>query len=625
MAVEYWEARNLMATNRDAQLVRQEPDESLEAAFHATPLPADLPTELAEYLEGVMAYENGNVEKARALWQQLLARPAPERRFRSTWAAYMLGRMAAWDAAENEARRAEAIRWLQDVRTLAQEGCEDGLNLVGLSYYWEARLQKADDLEDQARLGGLSLAAGCAWAVKYLQGVGESILEIDDDSVRAHAARVPLLRQLATANALVDLAGYELWQERGQNEGEDERLARWLAAVDKTGITEVEDADRLAWACYDLGHFGTASAWLKKAPAHAPMALWLHGKLALRAGRNAEATQDFTLAARHFPQPAAAIYPEHNWWYSAESDDFQFVQAQQLQADLAIAELARARFPQALEHFLQSGAWLDAAYVAEQVMTTQELTEFLRRHPMPEDIPAKPKADEPGFSIPESNFRKSVPQALRYLLARRLARDGRLDEARKYMPGPLLDTFDAYCSEDRPGHDHHLSAAERAADLWEAACIHRRSGMELFGTEAAPDWSFYEGQYECSEIGGLRSGTVTPSQWLDEKVAKVPWLPRPSAVEITRYMRQRPRPNARFHYRHVAAELGWQAAKLRPPDEETAEMLCTAGGWLKDRDSKAADRFYQELVGRCGKTALGIEGEKRRWFPPSKDPPFRAE
>jgi len=51
-------------------------------------------------------------------------------------------------------------------------------------------------------------------------------------------------------------------------------------------------------------------------------------------------------------------------------------------------------------------------------------------------------------------------------------------------------------------------------------------------------------------------------------------------------------------------------------------MLCIAGGWLKSRDSEAADRFYQDLVNRCGKTNLGIEGEKKRWFPPVSDQPF---
>ena len=71
--------------------------------------------------------------------------PPPERRFRSTWAAYMLGsRIALWDTATDPARSAKGWHWFQSVRTLAQEGCGDGLNLVGMSYYWEAEPEPND-------------------------------------------------------------------------------------------------------------------------------------------------------------------------------------------------------------------------------------------------------------------------------------------------------------------------------------------------------------------------------------------------------------------------------------------------------------------------------------------------
>ena len=49
--------------------------------------------------------------------------------------------------------------------------------------------------------------------------------------------------------------------------------------------------------------------------------------------------------------------------------------------------------------------------------------------------------------------------------------------------------------------------------------------------------------------------------------------------------------------------------------ELTAEVLYTAGCWLKDRDPKAADRFYKALVNRCRKTPLGRAADEKRWFP----------
>ena len=50
-------------------------------------------------------------------------------------------------------------------------------------------------------------------------------------------------------------------------------------------------------------------------------------------------------------------------------------------------------------------------------------------------------------------------------------------------------------------------------------------------------------------------------------------------------------------------------------DDETARMLCIAGSWIKARDSETADRFYKAMVRRCGKTDLGKEADKLRWFP----------
>ncbi|MEI9894852.1 MAG: hypothetical protein WDN28_13450 [Chthoniobacter sp.] len=344
MVAEYGKVRSVIQQVRSPQLIRPGVEVGVETSFHGLVLPADLPGELAEYLAGAMAFHLGNREKARGNWEKLLSRPPAERRYRSTWAAYMLGRMAAGNADTDETQRAEAIRWLERVRTLVQEGCEDGLNLVGLSYYWEAQIQEGDDhFEKQAQLCGLSLAAGCAWSALYLQGTGEEILGSDDDAVLARAARAPLLRQLVTACALVRYSRLDHGYVNGRDRNA-EWLSRWLKAIDTAGVKDAAEADRLAWACYDTGNFTAAAAWLKKAPADAPMALWLRGKLDLRAGHNAEAALRFADAARHIPPPAAAIYPEQNWWWYELETAYPLTQSQQLQADLGITELARARF-----------------------------------------------------------------------------------------------------------------------------------------------------------------------------------------------------------------------------------------------------------------------------------------
>ncbi len=90
--------------------------------------------------------------------------------------------------------------------------------------------------------------------------------------------------------------------------------------------------------------------------------------------------------------------------------------------------------------------------------------------------------------------------------------------------------------------------------------------------------------------------------------------------ELQRASGNSPDPDHRYHYRFVAARLGWEAAELMPDqDAATASVLCTAGSWIKTLDNQEADRFYKALVRRCGKTALGAEADRLRWFPKEPD------
>ena len=85
--------------------------------------------------------------------------------------------------------------------------------------------------------------------------------------------------------------------------------------------------------------------------------------------------------------------------------------------------------------------------------------------------------------------------------------------------------------------------------------------------------------------------------------------------EQKRLVRNGVEPEKRFHYRYVAADLAWRSAKLLPDNSEfTADVLNTAGGWIKDRDDQAADPFLQAIERRCPKTEIGKEVLKKHWF-----------
>ncbi|HVR10993.1 MAG TPA: hypothetical protein VMW75_23320, partial [Thermoanaerobaculia bacterium] len=110
-------------------------------------LPPDLPVEFAEYLRGAFAYRCGELPAAAGHWRRLLALPERERHYRSTWAAFMLGRTALRRSPPDlEA----AAGWFHRTRELAVGGFADSLDLAVASLGWEARANAARRRYDRA-------------------------------------------------------------------------------------------------------------------------------------------------------------------------------------------------------------------------------------------------------------------------------------------------------------------------------------------------------------------------------------------------------------------------------------------------------------------------------------------
>jgi len=219
-------------------------------------------------------------------------------------------------------------------------------------------------------------------------------------------------------------------------------------------------------------------------------------------------------------------------------------------------------------------------------------------------VPSPKTADGGEEQWPSSRPPLDVRQEIRYLLARRLTRMERGNEARAYYPTECLADFDALVARLSDGWDETLPAEGQARALFEAAKIVRWKGLELLGTEVEPDWKINEGEFE---------GGVSTDQRETNGFSSL--LPA-SGDEIRRGRMHVADPERRFHYRYQAAALAWKAAGLLPDDsDETARVLCTAGSWLKGRDPAAADFFYKALVRRCRHTALGHQADRMRWFP----------
>jgi hypothetical protein len=288
--------------------------------------------------------------------------------------------------------------------------------------------------------------------------------------------------------------------------------------------------------------------------------------------------------------------------------------------ELGVLRVARGEFVQALDALLRADFRQDAAYVAERILTVEELQAYVDAHwaqPAGKRVAAatgegkeesrETKKTVDGEADADAESVVNVPDSrawIRHLLARRLNRVRRGPEAIAYFPPPLKEVQTRFLDRMRQGMDRSTPERERARAWFDAAWVARTNGVELLATEVAPDWAIWDCQFEQGPTHVERAG---------DKEAK---LLRPTPTELRRAEQHAPEPEERFHFRYSAARLAWESAKLLPNnDPETAQVLWTAGRWLKARDPKFADLFYKALVRRCRKTELGDAADRQRWFP----------
>lgn len=569
--------------------VRRRALAELEPAFPTRAVPPELrtteglPTEFALYHNAVVAILNQRPALATATLTALLALPPEERRYKSTWAAFTLARLHE-DNAPTEARR-----YFQQVRELARAGFADTLGLAASSLGWEAKTHyDRADYVPAARLYLGQFATGDDTAVNSLRFLVARLFEPSASGQLAAFAADARLRALPTAVLVSN-------RENRFDASFDARAAtRWLAALEEARVRDDSQATPLALAAYRAGDIPACERWLRFAPADDDLALWLRAKLAIRDGRVEDAAAALSRLVR---RSTAADGSLGTLAVSYDSEYAPLPAPAHLRAELAVLKLASRDYAEALDLLLEGGRWEDAAYVAERVLTVDELKAFVATHPEPTTpaLPASAEVDE--------EYRPREPRrSLRHLLARRLVRHHRLTEARAYFPEKFAPIFDRFSTLLTAGRDRAQPSAVRSAALMEAARLLRREGMELRGTELGPDYAIWDGNFEAGVTLASREALPSPyGATRDEH-----W--RASAREAGQ--------GQRFHYRYLAADLAWEAIALMPDETDaTARALIEAGGWLKNRDARAANPFYQALVKRCGTTALGRTAAEKRWFP----------
>jgi hypothetical protein len=565
---------------------------------------AALPLSVRLYTAGAVDFRRGNLSTATRRFQTILKLPTNDQSPRATWAAYMVGQTYA---RAGEADKASAA--FQLTRFLAIGGALDPLGLAVASYGEEARLHLAraasyltgpgptlpvERRDDYRReivaaviLYAEQAARGSVSGVNSLRTIAQQLLE-PDPKHDSQTDRLDACIGDATVQRLV--VAYALaWLEDMPVYGEPIDAGRQFHQVEPNGprnlfwamtkgsrVARVAGADRLAAHAYGSGEYDLAQQLADKTTG--PLASWVKAKLALQQG-------DLKGAAALYAEASQAFPP------AGEPPVLEDGNVKLLTGEGAVLALARGEYVDALEHLYPVAGtyWGDVAYIAERVLTTDELKHFVDAH-----LPA------PALSQPESAaatdqtggyywlFQADPSVRLRDLLARRLVRDDRYNEALGYFHQPQDRHFGdpnvrkhvteyAQALHDATGDWRSIN---RARGWYRAAVLAHESGMEMMGYEGEPDYHGLGGAFDWG-LGQSNPGVsfVTDGEW--------------SRFEVSAA-----HPFQRFHYRYIAIEDARHSADLLPPRSQAfAAVLCKATGWMmSSRDDIAVKHLYHRYL-----------------------------
>lgn len=253
---------------------------------------------------------------------------------------------------------------------------------------------------------------------------------------------------------------------------------------------------------------------------------------------------------------------------------------------LAGLELVKlGRYEEALKRWLNGSTPEDAAMIAEQIMTTDQLLDFCKKYTQNvynEKYTAFSrhcvKGEHPfDLHIAEKEL---IHELVRNILARRLMRENRSAEAREWFTGPLFrELSELYFTLEEQVRNADSDVKKLDAMLQMAALM-RFQGDKIYGTCLEPDNQICEGKYACIWGANLKGLKLNK-----------PDLPR-------------------YSYRYKAAELYRKAAAFTQDRSIQAACYFTAGTLLKNIAPKVADADFKKLA------KIAPELIEKNWFKP---------
>jgi len=576
------DALGLSATQVQALAAMRGAASADQALSHA----ADLPRDVALYTAGALAFTQDDFPAALTYFQAVSALPDAERSHRGLWASFMEGRVQRLNG-----DAAAATDAFERTRSLARAGSSDPLGLAVASLGEQARLlREGGDVAGAVRLYAQQAAYGSNVGFTSLlfvaRGAVNDPIQIDALLADQVGTKLLLAYLYSRYNELIEIDPEAEYQDfNAPADG-----PRLLSLLDRIAAApSIPAPDKVAAIAYRAGRFEQAAKLAGQS--QSALAAWVRAKLALRAGNTAAAAQAYAAAAQGFPA-------EESWGEVplGTGDDYylreQLKPRCRVQAEAGTLALSRGDYVQALELLFAAAEvyWTDAAYVAERVVTVDELKAMVDR--------LAPQAIVPPPSNPEDAYEDSYqtpPPAnqLRALLARRLLREGRLDLALNYFDDPATRDQAARYIAARGATDAWTRTGQARA-WFEAAEIARWHGMEIMGYEGDPDYFSWGGSFDLNSPITYDEDYNPVFNARSDLIVAGPYT---SDGERQRLGASRAQPLERFHYRIVAAGHAGQAADLLPARSQAfAAVLCEGTRWLVDRQPETAQTLYRRYL-----------------------------
>jgi hypothetical protein len=565
--------------------------------------------------------------------------------------------------------RDKAARAFEAVRKLVQAGADDSEGLAVSSFGEEAKMYldgpngachyealanndpctdaiPAADMKRAIRLYAEQAAHGSDSGLNSLRALAdwaiydpERVRKLIDDPIARHLLVSYALSRLGDivddkpdsafdTYAMYDINGQHGLADAGSGNSHVKpnpllvTLADALAALP---ASQADGADRIAALAYRAGRYDLAGQLADRV--QTPLSWWVRAKLATRKGDAAAAAAAYAQAIQAFPQNGGSLEPSSQARLRGEQGVLSLSRGQYVQA---LDQLYRASLGAQPDSVAEDGSiigdyWNDVAYVAERVLTTDELRAYVDAHVPASPVPAVDMTHMDANAQNAWMMQHPIPASdrLRQLLARRLMRDGARTQAITYFPADDDARFleGVWADSNYVWKPRHLrqsaadydAALKQARDAWRdttrarawytAALLARRQGMDLLGYEQDPDYAVYDGGYtygagrDADPNTRFNDNASTKADTPAERAARDLPGPYVTEEERRRYASSEAKPYARFHYREIAADHAVAAADLLPARSQAyAATLCRATRFIIDDDPDRASSIYKRYI-----------------------------